>query len=114
MKEFDAIITRFCLDSCSPTLNLYDRAFENMRNVVKPGGYIIQIGFYDDNRESWGTGFWNLGNKKVSDIRLTKKEIEKVYENSNVKVVGWKTLHFDANDAKDFQCTSTFVAFLKA
>ena len=47
-KKFDMIITRFCLDSCSPNLASYNEAVKNLMVHLKKDGYFLQMGFFDN------------------------------------------------------------------
>ena len=44
--RFDAIITRFCIDSCSPDKESYTQAVRNVLGCLKDGGYFLQMGFF--------------------------------------------------------------------
>lgn len=48
---FDGIITRFCVDSCSPNLPSYNKAIKNITNCLKNEGYFLQMGFFDHDSE---------------------------------------------------------------
>ena len=45
---FDCIVTRFCIDSCSPDLASYKRAVKNVISYLKQGGYFLQMGFFNE------------------------------------------------------------------
>ncbi|ULT91029.1 hypothetical protein L3Y34_008962 [Caenorhabditis briggsae] len=64
--QFDALVTIFCVEYCCNTLAEYYSAIKNIATAVKPGGYMIYGGIFE---ETW----CSFGGRKFTCLYITKE-----------------------------------------
>ncbi|CAI5450233.1 unnamed protein product [Caenorhabditis angaria] len=64
--QFDVVVTIFCVEYCSNTLDEYYKAIKNIAQNVKSGGYLVYGGILEEN-------WCSFGGRKFTCLYITKE-----------------------------------------
>ncbi|KAM3821490.1 phenylethanolamine N-methyltransferase [Vipera latastei] len=68
----DALVSTFCLEAASPDRPSFDKAFQNVTRLLKPGGHFLMIGAMEES-------FYLAGEVKLTVVPLKEADIKESF-----------------------------------
>ena len=79
-KQYDIIMSFFCLECCGDTLKDYEQSVRRIASIITTGGHLL---LYSTQREMSNEGYYIVGGKKFNNIPLKKDFVVSTLKESN-------------------------------
>ncbi|XP_075071442.1 phenylethanolamine N-methyltransferase [Mixophyes fleayi] len=66
----DCLVSSFCLEACSPDLEAFQKALENITGILKPQGHLLLIGALEES-------YYLAGEARLSVVPVTEEVVKK-------------------------------------
>ncbi|KAE8574891.1 hypothetical protein XENTR_v10003624 [Xenopus tropicalis] len=80
----DALVSTFCLEACSPNLEMFHRALGNITKLLKPGGHLLFIGALEES-------YYLAGEAKLNVVPVTEEIVRNALSDASYKIKEFKT-----------------------
>ncbi|OCT62081.1 phenylethanolamine N-methyltransferase [Xenopus laevis] len=80
----DTLVTTFCLEACSPNLQMFNKALGNITSLLKPGGHLLFIGALEES-------YYLAGEAKLNVVPVTEEIVRNALSDASYKIKEFKT-----------------------
>ncbi|KAL6741686.1 hypothetical protein Aduo_014915 [Ancylostoma duodenale] len=78
-RNFDVVVSIFCVEYCCKSLDEYRRAIRNIAEQIKPGGFLVMGGIFE---ETWCA----FGGRTFTCLYITKEDMFNALEDCGMRV----------------------------
>ncbi|KAM4692546.1 phenylethanolamine N-methyltransferase [Rhinophrynus dorsalis] len=80
----DALVSSFCLEACSPSMEAFLKALGNVTTLLKPGGHLLLIGALEES-------YYLAGEARIHVVPLTEEMVRKSLSDAGYTIRDFRT-----------------------